>query len=328
MFKNNKRGLIDVAIYFTVFIIILLTTLKLPFYIDIPGGVIDIGDRISIDKEIYSGSLNMTYVRSINATPITYLFANFKPNWDVKRKSEENGTSTEKEAEFRDEIGKNSSEDCAIITSFNYSNKKYTINDKKIYVTYILKEAKTNLKVGDVIQKIDDFDINSKNDIKEYINSKKENDKVSITVINNNKEYNREAKIIKIDNKLYIGVVFDIDYDLTYSPKIDFNFKENEKGPSGGLMLAISIYSKINNIDITHNRKISGTGTIDEYGNVGEIGGVKYKLAGAVKNKMDVFLVPNGDNYKEAIKEKEKNKYNIKIYGIDTFDEALKKLEI
>ena len=77
MFKNNKRGLIDVAIYLTVFIIILLTTLKLPFYIDIPGGVIDIGDRISIDKEIYSGSLNMTYVRSINATPITYLFANF-----------------------------------------------------------------------------------------------------------------------------------------------------------------------------------------------------------------------------------------------------------
>ena len=42
---------------------------------------------------------------------------------------------------------------------------------------------------------------------------------------------------------------------------------------------------------------------------------------------MDIFLVPNGDNYKEAIKEKEKNKYNIKIYGVDTFDEALKKLE-
>ena len=43
----------------------------------------------------------------------------------------------------------------------------------------------------------------------------------------------------------------------------------------------------------------------------------------AVKEKADIFLVPSGDNYKEAKKLKEKNNYNIEIVEIKTFDDAL-----
>ena len=326
MNNTHKKNKLDIIIILFVFLFTFLTCTKLPYYIDTDGGVIDVGKRIDIDKKYYKGSLNMTYVRSMNATPITYLFAVLNPNWDILTLNEENGTSTEKEAEFASVIGKNRSQDCAIITAFNYSNKNYNIIDKKIYVTYIIKEAKTNLKVGDIIDEIDNIKINSKEDIKKYINSKSENDRVYIKVTNDNKHYIREANIIKIDDVLYIGAVFDTDYDLSYSPKIDFNFKESEKGPSGGLMLALSIYSKINKTDITKGYKISGTGTIDEYGNVGEIGGVKYKLRGAVNKKMDVFFVPK-ENYKEALKEKKKNKYKIKIYSVSTFNDAINYLK-
>jgi PDZ domain-containing protein len=72
---------------------------------------------------------------------------------------------------------------------------------------------------------------------------------------------------------------------------------------------------------------IVGTGTIDIDGKVGEIGGVKYKLKGAIKNDADIFFVPNGKNYEEAIKLKKKHGYDIKIVGVSTLDDAISYLE-
>ena len=86
--------------------------------------------------------------------------------------------------------------------------------------------------------------------------------------------------------------------------------------------MSLSIYSAISGKDILKGRNIAGTGTIDMNGNVGEIGGIKYKIMGAVKNKMDVVLVPSA-NYKEAIKVKEAKNYKIKIVKVDTFMDAI-----
>jgi PDZ domain-containing protein len=83
----------------------------------------------------------------------------------------------------------------------------------------------------------------------------------------------------------------------------------------------------VTNTDLTKGLKIAGTGTIDDDGNVGEIGGVKYKLAGAVKEKADIFLVPNDTNYEEALEEQKKHNYNIKIVGISTLKEAIEYLK-
>ena len=58
---------------------------------------------------------------------------------------------------------------------------------------------------------------------------------------------------------------------------------------------------------------------------VGEIGGVKYKLIGAVKNKADIFICPE-ENYEEAISVAKDKDYDIKIISAKTFDEALEKL--
>ena len=47
----------------------------------------------------------------------------------------------------------------------------------------------------------------------------------------------------------------------------------------------------------------------------------------AVRQKADVFLVPAGENYEEALKEAKRKNYSIKIEAVSTFDEALKKLK-
>ena len=90
--------------------------------------------------------------------------------------------------------------------------------------------------------------------------------------------------------------------------------------------MALSIYDNLVDDDLTRGDKIIGTGTIDVDGNIGEIGGVKYKLIGAVNNKAKIFLCPK-DNYEEAITIARERKYDIIIKSVETFDEAVSYLK-
>ena len=292
---------------FIIFLIVLyfLLSFKLPYYIDTSGGLIDLKDRYKIDNEYkIKGSINMTYVSEYRATPITFIMSKFNNNSDLyKRNDVMPSNVTEDEYNFYGEKSLKEGSDNAIITAYKKALKKYKIINDKEYVTYIFEDAKTNLKIKDQIIKIDGITINKKKDIYDIIKDKNVNDKINLTVINNKVEYNRYAYIL--DGKI-IGIIVSSDRKIETYPKIKSNFKDNEYGSSGGLLTTLSIYSKLLDYDITGGKKISGTGTIDEEGNVGEIDGVKYKLKGAVKEKADVFFTPSGDNYKEAIKIKNK----------------------
>ena len=91
-------------------------------------------------------------------------------------------------------------------------------------------------------------------------------------------------------------------------------------------MTSLEVYNAVTKKDITKGRKIMGTGTISLDGEVGEIGGIKYKLLGASKKGADIFICPK-ENYKEAMKVKSEHNLKIKIYGVSTFDEAVSKLK-
>ena len=116
-------------------------------------------------------------------------------------------------------------------------------------------------------------------------------------------------------------------YDLKTDPTIKFTFHDSESGSSGGLMTALEIYDRLMEEDLTKGKTIVGTGTIDAEGNVGEISGVKYKLKGAVKEKADLFFVPDGDNYEEAKKVAKEKGYEIELVPVKTFDESVEYLK-
>ena len=123
-----------------------------------------------------------------------------------------------------------------------------------------------------------------------------------------------------------IGAVIVLDLDYKLDPDIDLKFKVSESGSSGGMMLALSIYSKISGEDLVRGRNIAGTGTIDMVGNVGEIDGIKYKIMGAYKDNIDIVLVPSA-NYKEAVKVKKKYDYDMEIVKVDTFSDVIEYLK-
>lgn len=318
--KNNYQTfLVLLIIYFAIFF-------EFPYTISKPGGVIDTKDKVEINSNLeMKGSLNMAYVSGVPSNSLFLFLSLINKDWDVEKDNEEVFTK-EEENEINRLMLSEANND-AYICALEASNIKYTKEDSKVYITYIEKSAKTDLEVGDQIIAADGVKIESKEDLYKLAEKHKVSDTIKLIVKHDGKEKEREATFIDIDGEAKIGVVLYETFKIKSDRNAEFNFKKSESGGSGGLMMTLTIYSYLNNIDLTKGKKIVGTGTIDAEGNVGEISGVKYKILGAVKENADVFLVPKGDNYKEARDLKNERGLDIEIVSVETFDEALEYLK-
>jgi len=89
-------------------------------------------------------------------------------------------------------------------------------------------------------------------------------------------------------------------------------------GPSAGLAFALDVLEELGH-RVDHGYKVAATGEIFPDGSVGPIGGIKQKTIGVRRAGVDVFLVPAGDNAKEA------RKYAgpVKIIPVESFRQAL-----
>lgn len=312
---------------FIIFLVVMLVLfyVKLPYYISAPGGTINITDRVEMDGyKNTNGSLNMLYVSEYNATPMTFLWAKLS-GYDISsNKNKQISNETISEVEIRNKIMRDNSLDIATMVAYSKADKKIDIKSKQNIV--IATTLDNGLKIGDIILSVDNVICEEVNNIKNIIKSKEVGDTITFKVLRDNKEQEIESKILLEDNTKVIGVVIITEYDYELEPKIDIKFKNSESGASGGLMLTLTIYNAISDEDIIKGRKISGTGTISSDGSVGEIDGIKYKIMGAAKNKMDIAFVPSS-NYEEAIDTKEKYNYDIEIVKVDTFDEAVEYLK-
>jgi PDZ domain-containing protein len=80
---------------------------------------------------------------------------------------------------------------------------------------------------------------------------------------------------------------------------IDINLAD-VGGPSAGTAFALGIVDKLSDGKLTGGKTIAVTGTIDSDGNVGAIGGVIQKMAGARRKGATLFFLPK-DNCAEAL---------------------------
>ena len=316
--KNNYRFILVLIFIITLF------SIKFPYYIDAPGGISNMQNKIEIDGYKSKGSFNITYIKEYKATIPTLLISLFNKDWDVIKKEEvqlENESA--KDYIKRDKLFMDEAISNAIYVAYTKANKKIEILDSDITILYVDEKANTNLKVGDSILEINGNKINNKEEIPKLIEKYDIGEKINIKVKNNNKEYNRYVKLIEMDDEKKLGILIVSLNQYKTNPKIKINIDKNESGSSGGLITALTIYNNLIKDDITKGLTIVGTGTIDIYGNVGSIGGVNYKLKSAEASGADIFFVPNGENYKDAIKLKKEKKYKIKVIGVDTFEDAL-----
>lgn len=321
--KENYKALLILLFVFVLF------NYKLPYSVYTPGGMINMTERIKSDDTLNKseGSINMTYVSLVKGTLPMLGLAKILPTWDIISDDDltlddENISDTLK----RDKYYMEEAISNATLLALNKSNTKYEITKTDNIVTYIADEAKTSLKLYDNILKYDNITFTNFIDLKNYISNKKIGNRINFIVERNGKEIKANATIIALNDEAKVGLMTATINKYNSTPNISVITKSSESGPSGGLMTALAIYNALTKEDITKGRTIAGTGTIDYYGNVGEIGGVIYKVAGAEKKGAEIFLSPE-ENYEEAYSFAQKNNYKIKVVSVKTFDEVIYYLE-
>ena len=114
-----------------------------------------------------------------------------------------------------------------------------------------------------------------------------------------------------------VGVLLEtaVDVHLPIPVRIDAG---NVGGPSAGLAFALEVLAKLKK-GVLHGHRVAATGEIFPDGSVGPIGGIKQKTIGAREAGVDVFLVPAGENARDA----EKDADGLRIVPVKTFPQAL-----
>lgn len=307
-----------------IFVFALFLFVEFPYVVYTPGGTINLNERITISNEYKSsGDINMTYVSVAKGTLPNIILSKILKNWDLEKSSDitlENDSV--KDTFKKDKYYMKQAQDNAALVAYRLTGKELKVSKYHNYIIYIDKKAKTGLKEYDDIISVNNKPVTNLDSLKQIVNSHQEGDVLTIKVLRDKKEVITTAKVYKTTDGLKIGVapVTNIDYEA--DPNIKIESKNSESGPSGGAMTCLSIYNKLIKEDITKGKIISGTGTLDETGKIGEIGGVKYKLIGAVKAKSDIFICPK-ENYEEALKVAKENNYKIKIITGDTIEEVI-----
>lgn len=313
--KENIKELILLTL------LILAVSIELPYYIEAPGGTINLTKRIDKNYNKKNGSLNMLYVTEYKGNIVTVLLSKVIKTWDLNEISKQQvSNENAHDIYLRNKVMLDNSINNATYVAYKEAGKNIEIKSKETIVIATMKE--NDFKIGDTILSVDSYVVEDVNTIREYLKTLNAGDEVTIKVKRDSKE---KDIITTLDEDKMLGVMIVTNYEYTTDEELDIAFRSGEGGSSGGLILALGIYSKISGEDILKGRNIAGTGTIDIDGNVGEIDGVKYKIAGAVRKKMDTVLVSPA-NYEEAIKVVKDNNYKIEIVKVDTFKEAVEYL--
>jgi Lon-like protease len=90
-----------------------------------------------------------------------------------------------------------------------------------------------------------------------------------------------------------VGVQIGTGYDFPFD--VSVRLGEDIGGPSAGLMFSLGVYDTLTPGSLTGGTDIAGTGTIDEHGHVGPIGGIEQKIVAARDAGAKIFFVPPGN---------------------------------
>ena len=320
--KNYYKFIIEIAL------LVFLFNYEMDYEIYTYGKPIEISNRIEVENAYSSeGGFYLTYVQARPGLIPFVLLSQIIPSWDLVS-LDENRIENESSEEIlkRGKIDLETVNEYAIKNAFEEAGIPYKEENLNITVYYIFENADTNLEVGDIIKTIDGKAVKTSDELIETIKNKNIGDKVFFEIIRDNKTMDAYGVVQRVEEENIIGMYLVPTLKIVPTIKVKFNYNSNESGPSGGLMSTLEIYNQLTENDITKGKKIAGTGTIKYDGEVGGIGGVKYKLQGAVKDKADVFIVPS-ENYEEAKKLKKENNYDIKLIEAINFKQVLEELE-
>lgn len=294
--KKYKKLIIIVLVPYLAILFALSFPLK-NYSVILPGGIHKLVKGIEIDNRNLNNDFYSVYVISYdNPTPFQLFISSLTDRSTIRNNIY---TFSLQDSYKMGLIDEELSYQYGLIYSYHEASKI----DPTVSIEYELKGYIINLtlanngKLGDIILKMDDNLITemSSDQINQYFSS---HQSIELVVLRDSKEITYTIKQT-LENKFMMNIkpFYEI---ISASPSYHTTYQNDFiVGPSGGLLQTLNIYSALLNIHY-QDMIIAGTGTIDVYGNVGEIGGIKEKIY-SVNGKVDVFFCPE-ENYSEALK--------------------------
>nr|WP_082573955.1 S16 family serine protease [Cellulomonas sp. Root137] len=151
-------------------------------------------------------------------------------------------------------------------------------------------DAEGKVEEGDVIVALDGIAVPDYQGLIAQLEQVEPGDTVTLTVRRHGQAV--DVPVVtgeKDDGRAQIGVFIDPSFDMPVDVTISI---DDIGGPSAGTMFALGIIDKMTPEDEANGKDIAGTGTIDVTGEVGPIGGIRQKLAGATRDGATWFLAP------------------------------------
>ncbi|WP_432985865.1 YlbL family protein [Dactylosporangium sp. CA-233914] len=174
--------------------------------------------------------------------------------------------------------------------------------------------AEGKLQQDDVIKSVDGTAVDSPDKLTELVRGKPAGTTHALEIVRGGQTQTVEvATKAGDDGNPRLGVTVTTSQPHPFKLTIQL---DRIGGPSAGLMFTLGIIDTIKPEDLTGGMIIAGTGTIDDAGNVGPIGGIPQKLVAAKAAGAKVFLTP-ASNCAEAMDNPQSGLPLIKINNID-----------
>lgn len=158
--------------------------------------------------------------------------------------------------------------------------------------------ADGKLELKDKILAVDGKRQERVSDLVAAISDRGVGDTVELTVDRGGVERQVRLRAEDIGNgRAGIGIGIEPIYDYPVEVRIDAG---NVGGPSAGAMFALAIHDVLTPGELTGGKSLAGTGTINDGGAIGPIGGIRQKMVGAREAQAEYFLAP-ADNCDEVV---------------------------
>lgn len=195
--------------------------------------------------------------------------------------------------------------------------------------------AEGTLHAGDVIKEVDGTAVKEPKDVAAIVTKRQPGETVDFTVVpadeaaaaekagrepTSTKKVTLTTRKADDGDRAIVGIQAGTDHTFPFA--IDIRL-EDVGGPSAGLMFALGIVDKLTPEQLTGGQFIAGTGTINDAGEVGPIGGIGMKLVGARKAGASYFLTPSANCAAAAADTPD----GLTLIKVDTIGDAVKSLE-
>lgn len=306
------------------------------YYVETPGGAYQVSKYFKIDQpQSHSGGFYFTAVSIRPAMVFDYLTNSWRSFSELVPKKEIDGDNTTEEHNKVEQFYMADSINNAVYFAAKTAHVPVKKTFEGIYVMDVLASSdfKGKLAVGDVINQVDGHTFHDSKELIAYFAGVKLGQTIRIGVqrAGRTQVISGQATKLPETKRVGIGITLTEKSRVTSTPAVHADITDIG-GPSAGLMFTLELYQQLAHQDIAQSRKIAGTGTIDETGHVGSIGGIDKKVAAAAKKGAKIFFAPSErlpgmtkrtTNYAEAVTAAKKLKTEMKIVPVKNFTDAL-----